>query len=285
VNDTRPGAPRRKQAWLVLRSFLVAELFKLRHSRIVKSILATTCITPLCVIGLLRGLKADVSAFPGVLQLTGGILWVLTGVTMLLLTADWIGNEFEQDTVRMVVGRGVPRWTFVVGKGIALLGVAAMNALTGWLMGGIAAVVSHSTLVGSAGLGEGIGALMTSGLAAVGIVILEAAAYIGIGLFIGILTRSPAFTMLGGLGFFVGELFLEAFPLSPGQQGRLGPFSILGSAHRLLTRLPAAMAPASAAPGQAGTRPGTAAFALVCYAIVGTVLACVLFQRRDLGGK
>ena len=285
MNDAQTGGLRRKQTWLVLRSFLAAELFKLRHSRIVKAILATTCITPLIAIGILRGLKADTSAFPGVLQLTGGLLWVLTGVTIPLLTADWIGNEFEQGTARMVLGRGTPRWMFVVGKGIALLGVAVMNALTGWLIGGIAAIISHSTLIGAAGLGEGIGALMTAGLAAVGVVILEAAAYIGIGLFIGILTRSPAFTMLGGLGLFMGDLFLEGFTLVPGGKGRLGVFSILGNALSLLDWLPVTMAPTSVASGQADTQPGTATFVLVCYAIVGIVLACSLFQRRDLGSR
>lgn len=285
MNDVQTGGSQRKQTWSVLRPFVVAELFKLRHSRTARGAFAAVCITPLVLIGVLRSLRADVATFPQVLQVIGASSWVLVGLTTLLLTADWIGSEFEQGTARTVLGRGTPRWVFVVGKGVILLGMGAVNAFAAWLCGGIAALVSHMTLAGAAGLGDGVVALLTSGLAGVGVLVLEAAAYVGIGLFIGVFTRSPAFTTLGGLGLFVGDFLLGEFALIPGVEGGLGAWSILGNVGILLASLPVTMMSVWATSDRAGAEPKTAVFALVCYAIVGMMSACYLFRRRDFASR
>ena len=275
----------REKSGSALRSFLAAELLKLRHWRIAKVSLAAICFTPPLLIGVMGSLKADVSVFPEVLQMIGASLWVLIGVATLMLTADWVGNEFEWGTARMVLGRGVPRGVFVVGKGMVLLGVVVVNALAGWFCSGVAAVTSHVMLAGTPGLGEGVGALLTSGLAGVGILVLEGAAYIGIGLFIGVLTRSPALTSLGGLGFLMGDFLLGEFALIPEVEGGLGAFSILSNTSSLLASLPVTMISVWAASDVAGPKPGIAIFALACYAIVGMVSSCCLFQRLDFTGR
>jgi hypothetical protein len=152
--------------------------------------------------------------------------------------------------------------------------------------GGLGAVFSHLVQAGPGGLGDGVRILLTSGLLAVGVTLLSAAAYIGVTQAISVVTRSPAFAMFGGLGFFIADFLAGGFMPIPGWEDRgLGVFSVLGSANLLLSQLPFSMGSGWVLPAGATGDPGTAFLVLAGYAAGGVVLACVLFQRQDLRGK
>jgi ABC-type transport system involved in multi-copper enzyme maturation permease subunit len=224
--------------------------------------------------------------FPNVIPLIGTSLWLLAGLTSMLLAAGSVGIEFELGTVQAAIGRGIPRWLYVLGKGTILLGAAAVNVLAGWLCGGLGAAFSHIVQVGTSGLGNGVIIMVTSGLLAVVVAVLSAAAYIGVTQVVSVLMRSPAFAMFGGLGLFVVDFFAGGFMPIPGWEEKgLGTFSVLGNTNLLLNQLAFAMGADWSAPMGSAARPGTAVLVLGCYAVGGAVLACVLFQRQDLGGK
>ncbi|MBN1580249.1 MAG: ABC transporter permease [Anaerolineae bacterium] len=273
------------QAWSVLRAFLAAELFKLRYSTIARAGLIGMCLTPPAIIGIIWGMETNLSYFPYGLQTLSASLWLLAGLTTLLMTANLLGSEFELDTVRVIAGRGTPRWVFIAGKGIILLGISLGNALAAWFCGGIAATISHLAHVGTEGLGQGLGVLFTSGLGAVGVVALTCAAYIGVVMVVGILTHSPAFTIFGGLSLFMVDFLLSEFKLIPGlDNSGLASLSIVMNTNVLLGQLPHAGIDWVAA-AQTQTRPGTALLVLLGYAIGGMALAFVLFERQDIAGK
>jgi ABC-type transport system involved in multi-copper enzyme maturation permease subunit len=269
-----------------LCAYLAAEIFKMRHSNLAKVALGTMGATPLIAIGIVWSLGSSASVFPEVMPVIGASFWLLAGLTSLLLTAGSIGDEFELGTVQVVVGRGTPRWLFVLGKASVLLGAAAINVLVGWFCGGLMAVVSHLIQVGMQGLGEGLRILLTSGLAAVGIAVLSAASYIGLTMVVGVLTRTTAFTMFGGMAFFVVDFLLGGFTPIPGWKEKgLGAFSVIGNTNLLLNRLSYAMGADWSATVHPDIGSGTAISVLACYAIGGAILSSVLFRRQDLRGK
>jgi hypothetical protein len=270
----------------LLRAFFAAELFKLRRSWLAKTAFGAMCATPVASIGIVWALGSDASYFPNAVPVIGAGFWLLAGLTALLLTAGTVGSEFELGTGYAAVGRGTPRWLFVVGKAIVLLGAAAVNTLAGWLCGGLVATVSHLTQVGTEGLGEGLGIMLTSGLAGVGVAVLSAASYVGLVLIVAIVTRSSAFAMFGGLGLFMADFMMGEFAPVQGLQDRgLGALSIMSNTNLLLNRLTFAMGADWSMTAGTEVRSGTALFALASYAIGGTVLACILFQQQDLRGK
>ena len=270
----------------LVRTFLAAELFKLHRSRLARVVFGTMCVAPVIPIGTVWAFGSTASVFPEVVHIVGASFWLLAGLTSLLLIAGSLGNEYELGTTYAAVGRGTPRWLFVAGKAIVVLGAATINSLVAWLCSGLMAVVSHLVQVGTAGLGDGIRTLLTSGLLAVGIAVLSAASYIGLVTAIGVLARSTAFTMFGGLGLFMIDFFVGEFTPVPGlQDSSLGVFSILSNTNLLLNRLSTAMGATWSATGGTGTSPGTAVLVMACYAIGGIVLACALFQRQDLRGR
>jgi ABC-type transport system involved in multi-copper enzyme maturation permease subunit len=213
---------------------------------------------------------------PRALQLVGASLLLLTGLMAFLLTATVIGSEFEQGMARVTMGRGVSRAMFVLGKGAALLVMSLINALTGWFFGSLAAIISHIAQLGTVGLTFGILTLFTSGLDAVPIVLLSAAAYIGLGLIVAIVTRSTAFAMLGGLALFMADFYWQAIA----DQGTA--FSILGNTVVLLSTLIFPMAPPELTVGTANAGDGLAILILLTYAVTGTGSAILLLQRQDL---
>ena len=286
MSDPGTNEPKLKGTWMMVRAFLAAEALKLRRSRMAKTALIGMCVTPPSLIGIVWGMETSFQVFPQVLQAISASLWLLTGLTALLLTADLVANEFERGTARVVLGRGTPRWLFVVGKGVVLLAATAVNALATWFCGGLAAILSHLAHAGTEGLGEGIVALFTSGLPAVGVVVLAGAAYISLTTVIGLLTRSPAFTMLGGLGLFIGDFLLGEFSFVPAwQEVELGAFSILSNTNALLNQLPEAQGITWMLQEGPAVSPSTALFVLACYIIGGMVVACALFQRQDVLNK
>lgn len=265
----------------MIRSFIEAEFFKLRHSRTVKITLLTMILTPIIAIGLLWQFKTPYTRYPGVLALIGGTLLLLVGLTSLLLVAASLGNEYEQETVRMIISRGTPRWLFVAGKGISLLGISLLNILALWLSGLIVASLAHISQVGSSGLQMGIAAMFTSGLDVVAIITLAATAYIGLGLSIGVLTRSTSFTMFAGISLVLADFYFYSVKESP------LVFSILGNVNVLLNQLYFQMVPGDIFVRNSGspllvTEPKTAVLILLSYALGGTAFAILLFQRQEL---
>ena len=271
-----PGGP-------ALRQYVEAELLKLRHSRTTRMLWVTMAITPPIIIGLLWWLRGEYSVFPGALRTVGTCLLMLIGLGASLSTGDAIGSEFEQDTAQVAIGRGVPRWAFIAGKGIALLAAALVYALTVWLCGSLASLVSHVSQAGTAGLTMGILALLTAGLDAVGTVVLAAAATIGLVMVIGVLTRSSALATFGGLGLYVGDFYLAGGLGLEFEIPHFNTFSIFHNTSNLLGRLSFSMAPTLPLSAGSSTEPGAAILALVCYAMGGTALAFLLFLRQDLG--
>jgi ABC-type transport system involved in multi-copper enzyme maturation permease subunit len=267
----------------LLRAFFSVELFKLRRSWLAKASLGAMCLAPLVSIAIVWALGSDASYLPGVLRVIGAAFWLLAGLTALLLTAGTVGSEFELGTAYAAVGRGTPRWLLVTGKAVVLLGAAGVNTLAGWLCGGLMATVSHLVQVGTAGLGEGLVHLLTSGLLAVGVAVLSAASYIGVVMVVAILTRSSSFAMFGGIGLFMVDFMLGEFtPFQALQEKGLGAFSIMSNTNLLMNRLHFAMGADWSATARTDVGPGSAVVSLAGYAIGGIVLACVLFQRQDL---
>ena len=272
----------RKQVWGTLRAFVVAEAFKLRRSRAAKVALIAMSITPAATIAIVWGMETSFKLFPQVIRAVGASLWLLTGLTTMVLTANSVGSEYELGTLRAALGRGTPRGLFIVGKAVVLLGATLLNALAAWLSGSVAAILSHLSHAGTEGLAEGVRALLTSGLAAVGMVLLAAAAYIGLVMVIGVLVRSVAFATFGALGLFAGDFILGESAIVPGlSEVEIGAFSILSDTNLLLNQLPVALGIDWTLSGHRGTQVSSAVFALACYAIGGIVLACFLFRRQD----
>lgn len=272
--------------WRAARAFLVAETFKLRRSWLAVTAFLTMCGAPLVAIGIVAALGSQAAVFPTVAAVIGMLLWLLSGMTSLLLAAGSVGSEYQLGTVNVAVGRGTPRLLFMAGKAAVLLGAAVVNATAVWFVGGIAAVASHLINAGTDGLGDGLRLLLTSGLLAVGIAVLASAAYTGLVMAIGVVVRSSSYAMFGGLGLFMVDLFLgELTPVPDWQDGGWGTFSILGNVNLLLNQLPDALGADWTASADRFSSAWGAVCVLACYAVGGAVAACVLFQRQDLRGK
>ena len=152
-----------------------------------------------------------------------------------------------------------------------------INALAGWFFGSIAAIISHLAQNGTVGLTFGILTLLTSGLDAVPIVLLSATAYIGLGLVVGVVTRATSFAMLGGLGVFMADFYLQAIA------NKGSAFSILGNTAVLLDSLTFPMfSPEFNILEEGSVAVGTAVLTLITYSLIGTGLAILLLQRQDL---
>jgi ABC-type transport system involved in multi-copper enzyme maturation permease subunit len=282
VRERLAPAIQRQQARGIFCAFVVAEAFKMRRSRAAKAALIAMAITPVVTIAIVWGMETSFKVFPQVIRAVGASLWLLTGLTTMVLTASSLGNEYEQGTLRVALGRGTPRWLFIVGKAVVLLGATLLNALAAWLSGSVAAILSHLSHAGTEGLAEGIHAVLTSGLAAVGMVLLAAGAYTGLVMALAVLFRSVAFATFGALGLFAADFVLGEAAIVPGlAEVDIGAFSILSDTNLLLNQLPVALGVDWTLSGHRGTQVGSAAFALACYAIGGIVLACLMFRRQD----
>jgi hypothetical protein len=171
----------------------------------------------------------------------------------------------------------------VAGKAVVLFVAAGVNALAGWLCGGLMATISHLIQVGTAGLREGLVLLLTSGLLAVGVAVLSAASYVGVVMVFAILTRSSSFAMFGGIGLFMVDFLVGEFtPVQALQDRGLGAFSIMRNTNLLLNGLRFPIGADWSATSGTEVGPGTAILSLAGYAVGGIVLACALFQRQDL---
>lgn len=260
-----------------LRAFILAEWFKLSQSRTARATLIAMAVTPITAVWGIWAAGGNSVILPRALQIVGASLLLLTGLNALLLTATLIGSEFEQGTARVTMGRGVSRAMFILGKGAALLIMMLINTLAGWFFGSIAAIISHLAQIGTTTLTFGILTLLTSGLDALPIVLLSAAAYISLGLVAGVITRSTSFAMLGGLGVFVIDFYFQAIV------DKGSAFSILGNTAVLLNNLTFPMFSPEFNILQEGVmKPGTAVLILITYTLIGTSLAILLLERQDL---
>jgi len=268
---------------LLLRSFVVAELFKLRRLRVAKAMIGAMVVTSPLITGITWLLLGDerTSTFPHVLELIYLPLWLLCGMVGLLLAVETMGSEFEQDTVRTLVGRGTPRWLFVWGKALALFVAVAVNAVVGTLSGGVFAIVSHLIQVGTGGLAEGLYQFVLSWLPAVGIATLSGLSYVGVLSLLVVLIRSSALAMLGGLLLFGGDFLISAM----GVEGlETGAYSIYGSTSALFSRVTKGIETLGMAV-KGFDDPGQAFLTLALYAIAGLALAHYIFEQQDLAGK
>ncbi len=274
-----------KEAWLLLRSFVVAELFKLQRSRVAKAMAIATAIVSPLIIGVIWLLLGDegTSTFPRVLELIYLPLWLLPGLIGLMLTVEVLGNEFEQDTVRTVVGRGTPRGLFVGGKVAALLIAMTVNCILCTLPGSVLATISHLSQLGTNGLGEGLGELFISWLPAAGIAILVGSVYVGILSSLIVLTRSSALAMLGGLFIFGSDFIITNL----GTEGfDPGAYSILRNTFVLFSKaIQDIEAWVITLKGFDDFGPWRAFFTLALYAVAGVALAYCVFRQQDLTGK
>ncbi|MBN1580251.1 MAG: ABC transporter permease [Anaerolineae bacterium] len=267
----------------LLEQFIAVEWLKLRRSRTFKAILITMAATPAVALLALSWLEGNPIVFLRALEAIGAFLVVLGTFSALLLTATVLGSEFEQGTVQVIVERGIPRWMFIAGKGSALIVAAALSALAGWFCSGIAAVISHVSQAGTRILLLGILGLFTSGLDTILIVVLMVAAYVSLTMIVGVLTRSTAFTMFGGLGLFMADLLVNGDLGFEFNLGQFSTFSIFHNAVALLNKLQFTMAPLSLiAGGKFETQPAAAAAILLAYALGGFAVAIFVFQRQDL---
>ncbi|HSH03242.1 MAG TPA: ABC transporter permease subunit [Anaerolineae bacterium] len=262
--------------------FIATEFFKLTHNRTARAIFWAMVLTPITIISIVWRLGTPYAQFFGVLQVIGGSLLLLLGLTALLLTASAVGDEYEQKTVRTVIGRGIPRWFFLVGKGVAIWCLTLFNGLTLWFVGSLMAIMAHWDTVGVASFRLGIFALLTSGLDAVLLTMLAVAVYIGIGTLLAVLTRSTAFTLFGGLGFFFFDFYLQAINETNTS------LSILGNTAILFSQLTFPFIPADIIVTNEGagtlltTSPSAAILILLTYTLITFTLAIALFRRQEL---
>ncbi len=266
----------------LLVPFVGAELFKLRRSRLVKATIVATAVASPMLTGITWLLLSDekTSTFPLVLELIYLPLWLLAGLSGLLLTVEVLGNEFEFGTARAIMGRGTPRWLFVGGKALALLIAVAFNAMAGACCGGIFAIISHLSQIGTTGLTEALRGFLISFLPATGTVILSGLAYVGILSLLVVLTRSSALAMLGGLVIFGGDFFIETFDAG----FDVGAYSIIYSTYALLTQTIGTgniLGHSDTGPGE----PDRAFFILGLYAAAGVLLAYYALKQQDLASK
>jgi ABC-type transport system involved in multi-copper enzyme maturation permease subunit len=260
-----------------LRAFITAEWFKLQQSRTARATLIAMAVTPITAVFGIWAAGGSTVILPRALQLVGASMLLLTGLSAFLLTATVIGSEYEQGMMRVTIGRGVSRPMFVLGKGAALLLMILINTLAGWFFGSIAAIISHVAQLGTTGLTFGILTLLTSGLDAVPIVLLSAAATIGLGLLLSVVTRSTSFAMLDGLGLFMVDFYLQAIA------NKGTSLSILGNTAVLLDSLTFPMFSPQFGVVEGGVvTVATAVLTLITYALIGTALAIFILQRQDL---
>jgi ABC-type transport system involved in multi-copper enzyme maturation permease subunit len=274
-----------KTSWRLLRSFVGAELFKLRHSRLAKAVVVTMGLgSPVATTFVWLLGDETMSTFPRVLELIYLPLWLLVEMIGLLLAVEVMGSEFEQGTVRTVVGRGTPRWLFVGGKAIALLVAVSVYAVVGVLSGGFFATISHLSQLGTRGLVEGWREFFVSCLPAAGIATLAGSAYVGILLLLVVLTRSSALAMLGGLLIFGGDfIVVSGVPLGIEKFDPAG-YSIFRCASALFYRAVEGVWGMGII-SEGSQTPGRAFLTLALYAVAGVVLTYCVFKRQDLAGK
>ena len=268
--------------WSIWRPFVAAECFKLCRMRVARAAVIAMAVASPLIMGMVWLVGDDrVSTFPHVLELIYLPAWLLGGLVGLLLTVEVMGSEFEQDTVRTVVGRGTPRWLFVGGKAVALLAAVALNEMVCLFSGGAFAVFSHLCQAGTVGLAEGLGELARSGLPALSMVTLSGLAYAGILLLVVVLLRSSALSMLCGLLILGGDFVLVGFEV---EGIALGPYSIYRSTLTLLSRVVKIEGMQSWGMPSGGevASSGQALFTLALYAAVGIGLAYYVFRQRDL---
>lgn len=270
--------------WSLLCAFLQCERLKLHRSRVFKVMLVATAITPAITLLILSQVDGQAVAFPRALELIGAFLLILTTMNALLLVTTVLGDEFEHHTVRTAIGRGIPRWIFVAGKQIILIYAALIYALIGWACSGGIALISQAVRFGAqGGLWVWLLVLCISGLDAVAVAVLAAAAYTGLALIGGMIVRSPAFTLFIGLGLFLGDLLITG---NLGFAVNLGAYkvtSIFSNAILMLNSLQFSMAPLMLIQhSDVNIQPQTALVVLLGYALGGTAIAIGLFWRRDL---
>ncbi len=279
-----PAAYRPIEYGRLLLAFFAVERLKLRQSWACKAMWIVTAVTPVVALVTLAQFDGEAVAFPRALELIGAFLLILTTMNVLLLTTTVIGGEFEHETVRVVIQRGIPRWLFVLGKMGTLSYAALIYALTGWACGSVAALISQAIRFGpQGGLWLWLLVLCTSGLDAAAIAVLAAAAYAGLALVGGMIVRSSAWTLFIGLGLFLGDLLVNG---NLGFAVSLGPYkaaSVFSNAVFLLNGLQFSMAPLMLIhQGDVSVRPQTALIVLIGYALGSTAIAIGLFGWQDL---
>jgi ABC-type transport system involved in multi-copper enzyme maturation permease subunit len=265
--------------------FVMAELFKLRRARVAKATIMTMVLASPLITGLVWLVGDEkVSTFPRVLELIYLPAWLLTGLIGLLLAVEVMGSEFEQGTVRTVMGRGTPRWLFVGGKAVALPIALVVNAVVCVLCGGILAIISHLSQLGTTGLMEGLCEFARSCLPALGVFTLSGLAYVGILFPVVVLLRSSAPAMLVGLLVFGGDFIISEFGIEGIEPEA---YSIYANASILFSR--AVKVKDMQSLGLLAVKgiddPGRAFLTLTSCAVVGVMLAGYILKRQDLVGK
>jgi ABC-type transport system involved in multi-copper enzyme maturation permease subunit len=115
------------------------ELFKIARLRIAWIMAGLlVCIiggTALLILARPDNLKADPVRFLSVMtEVDLSVLRIFGGIALVVLTAHVIGLEYQQGTIRILLGRGVGRLQLLSAKVLALAGVALAGLVVGLLL-------------------------------------------------------------------------------------------------------------------------------------------------------
>jgi ABC-2 type transport system permease protein len=233
------------------------------------------------------------------------LIRIFAGIFLLILAAYVVGLEYQQGTIRVLLGRGVARLQLLGAKGLALMSVAAL-LLGGGLL--IEFVMGLIVVAGLAGNLNPLQSLTSQYWANARLYLLAVVISMGVTLLLGVavtvLGRSLAVGLGVGLGWFAADnlgvlvMFL-AYRLTGNDFWQQVTGFFLGP---ILNYLPALLVPARVATVQGekglvtalrpadtvGTPPlstidSTHALVVIgIYAVIFAVVAIVLTWRRDV---
>ena len=271
-----------------LKTLVTVELFKSLRARLGRIALFSAFIggaLPIILIGIIGNREA--STFPGVVpQVLLPSLTVLTGLISVLLSLSSWGDEYEYGTLRLLLSRSPKRWHFLLAKtaaqALVLLAIIVI-ALSAELLVG---VLSHLIQADPGKLGEQLQSLAQVLPPIIGVWWLAGMVYSGAVTLAITGGQSPTLGMIGGLGFYLGDLLLSNLGL--GFSGWIGKVSIINSAFSLIASVLGGLyrqsggALFSGMSEMAPAGPGQVLSRLILYSAGALLLAILIFRQRDI---
>jgi ABC-2 type transport system permease protein len=135
-----------------------------------------------------------------------GVLRVFTGFILIILTAQVIGLDYQQGTIRIVLARGVERLQLLAAKVVAILSVAALMLVGGLILEYAAGLLYYQLATGNLDvLNAASPAFWADVRIAILTIIINMLVTVALTMAATVLGRSVAVGMTVGLSFFAAD--------------------------------------------------------------------------------
>ena len=216
---------------------------------------------------------------PGSMRTALNIVQGLALILLAILTASAVGIDYGSGALRTVLTQGTGRWTYLTGKLLTLLALAAAGLVIVLATAAVSGVIAGN-LIGEAPPSAGVAPATYADIArAAGKAWVSLIPYIALVTFVTVFARSTTAGIATGLGYYFTEQIVIAL------------FSTLFSwfenvANFFLVRNITAWTGGGTGGFTFGTLPDEtqALVVLAVYGVVFTALAYWLFERRDVAG-